>query len=146
MHGPHFIGMTVIMIVSGLLSTMNVWADKWDDIRLSINDAYMIGLMTGWMLLFMGLWLSYLKGTLAGVFLVGLCLIGIRTQAFVSERQFLLGMIPHHSMAIHMSKQLQKKPNSISSLLDTIIGSQEKEIRFMKQKLKSRSLETYWTQ
>lgn len=131
----HFFGMAVIMVCSGILSTMNVWADKWDDVRLSMNDLYMIGLMTGWMLLFMGVWLGYLKGALIGGLLVGLCLIGIRTQIFVSERQFLLGMIPHHSMAVHMSKQLQKKPNSISSLLNAIIASQEREIQFMKQKL-----------
>ena len=35
--------------MSGLLSTMNVWVDKVDDIRFSINDAYMTLLMTGWM-------------------------------------------------------------------------------------------------
>ena len=29
-----------IMILSGLLSTMNVWVNKLDDIRFSINDAY----------------------------------------------------------------------------------------------------------
>lgn len=136
MHGLHFLAMTGIMILSGLLSTMNVWADKWDDIRLSINDLYMIFLMTGWMLLFMGIWLHYSSGFVVGGLLVGLCLLGIRTQAFVSERQFLLGMIPHHSMAIHMSKRLQTKPNSVSSLLASIIESQEQEIQFMKQKLK----------
>jgi hypothetical protein len=43
------------MLLSGLLSTMNVWVDKVDDIRFSINDAYMTLLMTGWMFLFMGL-------------------------------------------------------------------------------------------
>jgi hypothetical protein len=43
------------MVLSGLLSTMNVWVDKVDDIRFSINDLYMTLLMTGWMFLFMGL-------------------------------------------------------------------------------------------
>ena len=33
-------------MVSGLLSTMNVWVDKADDIRFSINDIYMTLLMT----------------------------------------------------------------------------------------------------
>ena len=51
----HYTIMFVIMILSGLLSTMNVWVDKIDDIRFSINDVYMILLMTGWMFLFMGL-------------------------------------------------------------------------------------------
>ena len=51
----HYTLMFFIMILSGLLSTMNVWVDKIDDIRFSINDVYMTLLMTGWMFLFTGL-------------------------------------------------------------------------------------------
>lgn len=123
------------MIVSGLLSTMNVWADKLDDIRISINDLYMIFLMNGWMLLFMGFYYSNLPGILTGLFLVSVCLYGIRTQLFVSESQYLQGMIPHHSMAVLMSKRMIEKENSIQPLLKSIIESQEKEIRFMKTRL-----------
>ena len=43
------------MIIAGLLSTMNIWVDKYQDIRYSMNDVYMILLMAGWMLFFMGL-------------------------------------------------------------------------------------------
>jgi uncharacterized protein (DUF305 family) len=59
----------------------------------------------------------------------------IRTQMFVTEIQFLRGMIPHHSMAVMMSKRLEKKPNSVQHLLDQIIQSQEKEIIIMKSYL-----------
>ena len=59
----HYISMFFIMILSGLLSTMNVWVDKLDDIRFSINDAYMVLLMTGWMFLFMGLFYKEAKRT-----------------------------------------------------------------------------------
>ncbi len=127
--------MTFIMIASGLLSTMNVWANKLDDIRWSMNDMYMIFLMTGWMLVFMGIYYSYIPGAVVGSLCVALCIYGIRTQAFVSERQFLLGMIPHHSMAVHMSKQLLTKRNTIAPLLNSIIRSQEQEIQYMKEKL-----------
>jgi uncharacterized protein (DUF305 family) len=44
-------------------------------------------------------------------------------------------MIPHHSMAILMSKRLAEKPNSIEPLLKQIIETQEKEINIMKQYL-----------
>ena len=128
--------MTAIMIVSGLFSTMNVWADKWDHIRLSVNDLYMIFLMTGWMLFFMGVYESSKAATLVGTLLVVFCLYGIRTQLFVTERQFLLGMIPHHSMAVHMSKKLQERSNTIPDLLRTIIQSQENEIRYMVSRTK----------
>jgi uncharacterized protein (DUF305 family) len=43
-------------------------------------------------------------------------------------------MIPHHSMAVHMSKQLLQKENNIIPFLQDIINSQEKEILFLKNK------------
>jgi hypothetical protein len=134
-HSSHFFVMTAIMIVSGFLSTMNVWANSYDDLRLSLNDVYMVLLMTGWMLFFMGLYYSYTLGTLVGLSTLLVSLYAIRTQLFISERQFLLGMIPHHSMAVHMSKKLQQKPNTLSDLLKNIIESQQEEIVYMKRKL-----------
>ena len=44
-------------------------------------------------------------------------------------------MIPHHSMAVMMSKRLQEKPNSIQHLLDQIIETQKIEIIIMKKYL-----------
>lgn len=133
--GSHLISMTIIMILSGLLSTMNIWTDSWDDIRFSLNDIYMVSLMTGWMLFFMGVYYRQVITLSIGVVLVILSFFAIRTQAFISERQYLLGMIPHHSMAVMMSKRLEEKPNSIQTLLASIIKSQEEEIQFMKSRL-----------
>jgi hypothetical protein len=42
-------------------------------------------------------------------------------------------MIPHHSMAIHMSKQLLEKQNTINTFLEKIIATQTEEIQFMKR-------------
>ena len=96
---------------------------------------YMVGLMTGWMLFFMGLFTLQFGKLLFGLFFVIIFFILIRTQMFVTEIQYLKGMIPHHSMAIMMSKRLEKKPNSVENLLDQIIKSQQKEIIIMKQYL-----------
>ena len=89
-HYNHYIVMFGIMILSGFLSTMNVWVDKWDDIRFSINDIYMTLLMTGWMFLFMGI---YYSETL--ILLVGIVVVAniwcIRTQFMVSEKQYTAG-------------------------------------------------------
>jgi hypothetical protein len=41
----------------------------------------------------------------------------IRNQFLITERQYKLGMIPHHSMAVHMSKKLLEKENNISSFV-----------------------------
>lgn len=132
----HFQTMAWIMVISGFLSTMNVWADSLHHVRFSVNDVYMVTLMTGWMLTIMGLYYRYFVGLSVGILLVASSLYAIRTQLFVSETEFLRGMIPHHSMAIHMSKRMREKPNTIPSLLDEIITSQEKEILYMNQKLR----------
>ena len=129
----HYVIMFFIMVFSGLLSTMNIWVDKVDDIRFSINDAYMTLLMTGWMFLFMGLIYQELI-----VFFIGLSLIifniwCIRNQFLITETQYRLGMIPHHSMAVHMSKKLLEKENNKSSFVKNIIKTQENEIVILKQ-------------
>ena len=133
----NYIHMFVIMIFSGILSSMNVWANKVSDIRLSLNDFYMAFLMAGWMILFMAILDNYFNGILIGIIIIIFFIFAIRTQLFVNQKQFLLGMIPHHSMAITMSKKLLEKPNDIQDLLFDIINSQQKEIKFMKQKLKN---------
>ena len=129
----HYVIMFIIMVLSGLLSTMNVWVDKADDIRFSVNDAYMTLLMTGWMFLFMGL---IYKET--SVFFIGLLLIlfniwCIRNQFLVTETQYKMGMISHHSMAVHMSKKLLEKENNISRFVKDIIKKQENEIIILKK-------------
>ena len=127
--------MIICMVLAGYASTMNMWIDNIDDFRFSVNDFYMVGLMTGWMLFFMGLFTLRLGKCLFGLFLTILFFVCIRKQWFINEMQFLQGMIPHHSMAIMMSKRLEKKPNSIQHLLDQIIQSQQKEIIIMKSYL-----------
>ena len=129
----HYIIMVVIMIISGLLSTMNVWADKYQDIRYSINDIYMILLMTGWMLFFMGLFNKDLIPCIIGLLIAIINIWCIRNQFLINETQYKLGMIPHHSMAIHMSKKLLEKENNIKPFLQNIINTQESEINFMKK-------------
>ena len=133
MNYSHYIIMFFIMIIAGTLSTMNVWVNKLSDIRFSVNDLYMILLMTGWMFFFMGIVYQNLYVFIFGLVLVILNFCFIRTQCFVSEKQYKLGMIPHHSMAVLMSKKLLKKPNNIQQFLKNIINTQESEINFLKK-------------
>jgi hypothetical protein len=136
MNHSHYTVMFFIMILSGLLSTMNVWVDKVEDIRFSLNDLYMIQLMTGWMFLFMGIYYKDIKITFIGLGGVLLNVWYIRSQFMITPRQYVLGMIPHHSMAIHMSKQLLKNQSpKFTELAKNIIQSQENEIKYMKQLL-----------
>lgn len=128
----HYIVMFVIMIAAGALSTMNVWAARWSDMRYSINDAYMIALMTGWMILFMGLYYGDRFPAAIGALIVVASVAAIRTQLFVTQDQYLLGMIPHHSMAVTMSSRLLEKGTQLTPFVQNIIDTQEKEITAMK--------------
>ena len=128
----HYIVMFFIMIISGTLSTMNIWVDKYSDIRFSLNDVYMIFLMTGWMFLFMGFFYKETVIIVIGMIIVTTSFLCIRTQFMITEEQYKLGMIPHHSMAILMSKKLLQKRNNIQPFLNNLINTQKKEIEFMK--------------
>lgn len=114
---------------------MNMWADKFDDVRFSLNDFYMIGLMIGWMILFMAIYYKDLYPFLVGLLFVLFNFYAIRTQLFINEKQYLLGMIPHHSMAVLMSKRLSEKNEvtpRIKNFINNIIQNQSEEIQFMK--------------
>ena len=129
----HYVVMFIIMIISGLLSTMNMWVDKVEDMRISVNDIYMILLMTGWMMLFMGIIDNERNVVYIGLIMVIVNIWCIRNQFLVTERQYKLGMIPHHSMAVHMSKKMKEKENKISEFLENIINTQEEEIKELKK-------------
>ena len=145
----HYLVMFIIMILSGLLTTMNIYADKLSDIRLSLNDLYMTLVMTGWMFAFMGIFYKNIKILACGILLVLFNIWAIRTQFMITQNQYLLGMIPHHSMAVHMSKKLLEKRNnkdidnkdiniknnSIKGFLENIVNTQNDEIEFMKLNL-----------
>ncbi|MDO3643461.1 DUF305 domain-containing protein [Mucilaginibacter sp. L3T2-6] len=60
-------------------------------------------------------------------------LIGVRTQSFVGDVQYMKGMIPHHSIAIMTSKNANIRDPEVRKLADGIIAAQEKEIAQMKR-------------
>jgi hypothetical protein len=137
----HYFTMIFIMFISGLLGSRYVWADKVSDIRISVNDIYMIALMTGYMLLFMivfedmtnTIWLVF------SLLIITVSLWLIRTQRYVSKQQFFTGMIPHHSMAVHMSRRLLQRTDLTpqeTEFAQSILKTQEKEIEWMKSKLR----------
>lgn len=125
--------MFLIMLVAGALSTMNLAVDSWTDIRWSLNDLYMILTMAGWMLVFMAAlnqdW--WIMG--GSVLLVAASIWAIRVQLLITTDQFVLGMIPHHSMAVHMSRQLVTSTGPLKEFALQIMKNQENEIAFMKE-------------
>lgn len=136
------ISMILSSLVSGFLSTMNMWVVKWNHVRFHLNDTYMVLLMTLWMMLFTYLiYYNHMKNASMYIVitLVCICLIiyCIRTQFLIDDEQFLNGMIPHHSMAILMAQNIKKKTsdNEIKKLAENIINTQTKEIELMNSML-----------
>lgn len=126
--------MFIISMLAALLSSMSVWADKWDDIRLSLNDFYMAFLMTGWMFILEGIWMLDVPYIVGGGILILLSFLCIRLQVFIDIQQYVRGMIPHHSMAILMSKRLIEKYGEpvLGTLPREIVKTQESEILYLK--------------
>ena len=152
--------MMVIMFIAGLFSSMNNWVDKISDIQFHLNDVYMSLLMCGWSLILMGIYYIHAPILMIGIVFTGIILICIRKQLFINETQYLKGMIPHHSMAVLMSKKLiEKKENKIkdnninnmnnkksinsiplvTKFINNIIDTQNNEIKFMKTILNYKS-------
>ena len=139
----HSMIMIIISIIAGLLSTMNVFVANVNDIRFHINDFYMAFLMAGWMLLLQSI-IFYDKIEnvntliLISIIIIIFTFIAIRTQFLISDDQYLNGMIPHHSMAILMSEQINKKTKNpeIKQLANHIIKHQQEEINKINNLLK----------
>ncbi len=128
--------MFVIMVVASVITGMNMWVNRLDDVRFHLNDIYMGISMTGWMLFLMGLIYSMENYIWIGIVTIGISAYLIRNQVFIGEREYIDSMIPHHSMAILMSKQLQEKGQiqnkKLAQLVNNIIQTQQEEINLMK--------------
>ena len=72
------------------------------------------------------------------IILLTLVIIFYRKQVFINDKDYLNGMIEHHSMALLTSnKALSKtKDGTVSQLATNIIKTQEQEIDVMKKKIK----------
>ncbi len=125
----------VIIFIAGILTNMNVYTTNFDDMRWSLNDVYMSLMMCGWIFLIWGVVYQATKHTIIGLMLLTISFYGIRTQFLITPSQYIKGMIPHHSMAITMSKELiqNQQPNTqLTNLANNIISTQQNEINLMK--------------
>jgi uncharacterized protein (DUF305 family) len=115
---------------------MYAMVDKASNIKPSLNQAYMAGLMAAPMvvieLLLMGMMYPR-KGLNRGLLAVSLafgllCFAAIRQQWLIGDREFLRSMIPHHSGAILMCAKAPVRDPEIRQLCGAIIEGQKGEI------------------
>lgn len=88
------------------------------------------------MFLFMGIIYKEIDVFLFGLSLVVVSIWLIRTQFLISTAQYKLGMIPHHSMAVHISKKLLSKKSDTDDrtnrLVESIIKRKKPILKFLK--------------
>lgn len=145
-HKPQYsklIWMTVISFIA-MFILMYSMVDKFANVFINVNQFYMAGLMTAPMIIiemlimggmYMNKKLNLIIIAISAVVLVA-CFFFIRVQTAVSDKQFLKSMIPHHAAALLMVNGAKISDPEIKKLADDIISSQQKEIDFMKAKLK----------
>ena len=143
-YGRFFLMLGVSFVV--MHATMYANLERADHFFLSTNRLYMTALMISTMALIM---LGFMRmmytdkrlnrlivgGSIA---LFAAALYCVRTQAFIDDRRFMESMIPHHSIAILVSKRADLKDPETQQLARSIIEAQEREIAQMKRMLNSK--------
>ena len=118
--------------------------DSFQNVINNINQVYMAGVMAAPMVIielilmksmYQNQKLNILIASIS-ILLFILFFLGIRKQAAVSDKQFIKSMIPHHAAAILMVKETELTDPELQKLAKDIISAQQKEINFMKAKLK----------
>lgn len=129
-----FLSMYVLMYMM-VDSIQNVWPN--------VNQFYMAAMMTAPMVM---LELTLMRSMypnrrrnmalMATSAIVGVvCIAGMRTQAGITDEEFMKSMIPHHAAAILMCEEASLRDASIRVLCRSIISTQQREIDWMKGKL-----------
>lgn len=134
-----FLMLAVSFVVMHL--TMYLNTEKADHLYLSTNRLYMTTLMITSMAVVMLLFMRnmYTNATNNALIIGGSlalfagALYCVRTQAFIGDKLFMHSMIPHHSIAILVSKNADLKDPEVKKLAQGIIDAQEREIAEMKR-------------
>jgi uncharacterized protein (DUF305 family) len=140
-YSKFFLMLAASFVVMHLITYLNTY--EWDHIYPSINRFYMTTLMVSAMGLLMLGFMAHMypdKGknrliALGCVVVLGGALAMLRSQTLVNDTRFMESMIPHHSIAIMVSKRATIKDPEVRQLADSIITAQEREIKQMKRML-----------
>ncbi|MEO7764671.1 MAG: DUF305 domain-containing protein [Ferruginibacter sp.] len=146
MSGKQYQKLAWMVIISfiAMFILMYSMVDKFENVIINVNQFYMAGLMTAPMIIIEMILMSsmYKNKKMNGIIItisavaLAACFLFIRYQTTVGDKQFLKSMIPHHAAAILMVKEAKITDPEIIKLADDIISSQQKEINFMKAKIK----------
>ena len=139
----HIIQFIIMVIVGILFNPMNMLAYRFNDLYLSLTLFYGGLLMASNMIWshevvhYFSMGHFNIKIFIIGIILSGICVLLLRNQILVSDKEWLKRMISHHSTALTTSHKIKKntKHKKIKELSNDIIEVQEKEITLMKSLL-----------
>ena len=139
----HIVQFIIMVIVGILFNPMNMLAYRFNDLYLSLTLFYGGLLMASNMI-----WshevvhyfsMGHFNTTIfiIGIILSGICVLLLRSQILVGDKEWLKRMISHHSTALTTSNKINKntKNEKIKKLSNDIIKVQEDEITLMKSLL-----------
>ena len=139
----HIIQFIIMVIVGILFNPMNMLAYRFNDLYLSLTLFYG-GLLMASNMIWSHEVLHYFsmghfnsKIFIIGIILSGICVLLLRSQLLVNDKEWLKRMISHHSTALTTSNKINKntKNEKIRKLSNDIIEVQENEITLMKSLL-----------
>jgi hypothetical protein len=136
-----FLMLAVSLVAMYAVMYLNVY--EWDHVYFSLTRVYMALLMLVPMtLIMMGFMWSMYPNKQRNALIMGGSLVAfvvvltmVRSQTFVGDTLWMKAMIPHHSIAIMVSKRATIKDPEVRQLADSIISAQEREIKQMKRML-----------
>jgi uncharacterized protein (DUF305 family) len=145
-YSQHYSKFAIMIVVSFIAMYVLMYAmvDSYSNMIHNVNQLYMALLMTAAMTLIeiIVMWRMYKNKKLNRILAASAMLVlvaswfFIRKQTAVSDKQFLKSMIPHHAAAVLMVEQTKLNDPELQKLASDIISAQQKEIDFMKAKLK----------
>ena len=136
----HIIQFIIMVIVGMLFNPMNMLAYRFNDLYISLTLFYGGLLMASNMIWshevvhYFSMGHFNTKIFIIGIILSGICVLLLRSQILVNDKEWLKRMISHHSTALTTSNKINKntKNEKIKKLSNDIIKVQEKEIKLMK--------------
>ncbi len=121
---------------------MYMMVDRFENVYPNINQFYMAAAMTAAMMLIeiaimKSMYERRVQIITVVASIVGLVIFvaGVRYQTAVSDKQFLLSMIPHHAAALLMCEKANLEDPEIKALCQSIVSGQQREIDWMEAKL-----------
>lgn len=139
----HYVKFGLMMLTSfiAMYLLMFINMDQFDHFSITVNRIYMAICMIAIMAIIMLLYMlnMYRDKKLNTLILLGSVVVFfgflsmLRNQTFISDVQWMRGMIPHHSSAIMTSQMAHLKDAQARKLALEIIEAQKREIAEMRE-------------